>query len=239
MKPVHIKARPEDIADTVLVFGDPNRTKVVSQILDEPRLVNDYRGYLTYTGTWKGKTITFSTHGIGAPSAAIVFEELFMLGARTMIRVGTTGGFMKEMRNGDVVVVTGAGYKMGGTLGMYSKYCMPGVPDYILVSKIVEKVSEKRLRYWVGPVFSNDAFHMEEKEFISYLRSRGFISIEMECATLFALAQIRGYKAAAVLVISDVIPEGHPEEEEFAGLEELKDVFLKLTEAVLDAVVEL
>ena len=83
--PYHIKARPEDIAARIIVAGDPARVEQVSGMLKDAKLVNTNRGFITYTGYYKDVPITVATHGIGAPSAAIVFEELVMLGAKAVV----------------------------------------------------------------------------------------------------------------------------------------------------------
>jgi len=95
-KPLHILAKPEDIAPRVITSGDPARVKQLASYLEDARLVNENRGFLVYTGKYKGVDVTVATHMIGAPSAAIVFEELIMLGAKLIVRFGTCGGFLPE-----------------------------------------------------------------------------------------------------------------------------------------------
>ncbi len=89
--PIHLRVSPGDIAERVVIVGDPERARQLSGLLVGARLVNENRGLMTYTGRYNGIDITVATHGIGAPSAAIVIEELISMGARLIVRLGTTG----------------------------------------------------------------------------------------------------------------------------------------------------
>ncbi|WP_062662555.1 phosphorylase family protein [Aeropyrum camini] len=119
-KPVHLEAGPGDIAPLAVAVGDPGRAdRLASSLLEDARLVSSARGLRVYTGSFNGSEVTIATHGIGGPSAAIVFEELRMLGAEVMVRLGTSGGLSKDLRLGDVVVAAGAGCYWGAG-GAYS-----------------------------------------------------------------------------------------------------------------------
>jgi len=233
-KPLHILARPEDIAPRVIASGDPARVRQLSSLLEGARLVNENRGFLVYTGRWKGVDVTVATHGIGAPSASIVFEELIMLGARLIIRFGTCGGFLRDMRVGDFVIATGASYIPGGTLSTYTRGdCMAAVPDYEVLHRLVEKAEEYSLRYFLGPVISSDNFYAGI-DFLNGWVKRGMIAVDMEAASLMVLSRIRGVKAGAAFVISDVIGEAYAK---MATAEELRDAVDRASRAVLDAAV--
>ncbi len=203
--PFHIKAKKEDIAENVIAVGDPGRAKMLAELLDDARLVNEHRGFLIYTGTYKGKEITIATHGIGCPSAAIVFEELGMLGAKRIVRLGTTGGMKPEMEIGDVVVATGAVYPPGGCgVGMYlDGHCGPTAPDPVLSTRIMDELDKEDIKYYYGPVFSSDAFYAEDPGFAKKWSEKGVIAVEMEAAILFTLGWMRGWSTAAVLIVSD------------------------------------
>jgi len=205
-KPVHILAKPEDVAEKVVAAGDPDRVSILAKLLEKPRLVNEHRGFLAYTGYFEGEKITVVTHGIGAPSAAIVFEELLMLGARTIVRLGSCGSFHRDLKVGDVVVPEGAAYIEGGTIGMYlGKICYPAVPDFELTELIVSKLLEENISVKKGLVFSSDAFHAEE-DYIAKCMRQKMIAVEMECATLFILSRLKGFKSAsALIVVNDLL----------------------------------
>ena len=236
--PAHIRASKGDIAERVIVVGDPERARQISKMLEECRLVNDNRGLLVYTGKYKGTPITVATHGIGAPSAAIVFEELRMLGGKVMVRLGTCGGFLEEMNIGDIIVVTGAAYPIGGTIGMYIKgepVALAAVPSYDIVQALIEECKIRKVKYFVGPVFSSDAFYAEDPEFIEKWKSRGYLAVEMECATLFTLGLLRGFKTGALLIVSNNLAR---EEKEVKIASELREYVRVASSIVLEALVK-
>ncbi|BBD71835.1 5'-methylthioadenosine phosphorylase [Sulfodiicoccus acidiphilus] len=205
MNPVHILARREDVAPVALIAGDPGRVKKVATLLSEARIVNENRGFLTFTGYYNGSRVTVATHGIGGPSLAIVVEELYMLGVKTFVRLGTAGSLVEHLKVGDVIVATGASYLHGGTIGQYvgNSASISTSPEPILTSKIMKKLSDRGVQFAQGSVFSSDAFYAEDSSFVSRWASLGNIGVEMECATLFALGNMRGLKTAGILVVSD------------------------------------
>ncbi len=234
--PIHLAdASKGDIAENVIACGDPYRVELLQQLLEDSRVVNKHRGLLTVTGYYKGTRITLSTHGIGAASAAIVFEELHQLGAKRIVRLGTTGGIRKDTRLGDVVVATAAAYpEKGCALGQY----MPGLcgatgADPVLTSQIMQALKDHGVEYKYGPVFSSDAFYAESGELAEVLERYGIVSIEMEAAVLFALGWMRGFQTAAVLVVSDVL---HTKElsSVFLTTKELSEIFIKVAKAIMD-----
>lgn len=231
--PFHIKARPGDIAENVIAVGDPGRVKILSELLEDIRIVNENRGLLTVTGKYKDKPVTIATHGMGCPSAAIVFEELGMLGAKRIVRLGTTGGMRGDIEIGDIVVATGAAYPQGGCgIGMYlGGSCGPTAPDPILTTRISEELDKMGIRYYMGPVFSSDAFYAEDPEFARKWSKKGVIAVEMEAAILFVLGWMRGWSTAAVLVVSDNLLA---EKKYLATSEELKERIKQVARAILE-----
>jgi 5'-methylthioadenosine phosphorylase len=201
--PVHIRAKREDIAPLVVAAGDPARTEQLASMLKDARTVNTNRGFLTYTGYYNGRRVTASTHGIGGPSSAIVFEELHMLGAKSIVRLGTCGGLVKELSRGDFIVPTGAAHPGGFLRAYVPDGVLPPIPDTDLTAKLTEACRSEGVRFRSGVVFSSDAFHKEDPLHLETWMSRGAIGVEMECATLFTLAALRGFRAAALLVLSD------------------------------------
>lgn len=231
-EPQHLKVKRQDVADRAIVAGDPARVIQLSKMLEEAKLVNENRGFLTYTGRYEGVPVTIACHGVGGPSSAIVFEELFMLGTKLMVRLGTTGAFLKDMKIGDVVVPTGAAY-LGGTLKQYipDAYITP-VPSFDVTLELINSLKEEGLRFHIGPVFSSDAFYAEDPEFVNKWSSRGYISVEMECATLFGLGMLRGFKTGAVLLVSDNLVERTP----MVDAEYLKPYVERTGKAILKAI---
>jgi 5'-methylthioadenosine phosphorylase len=209
LKPQHIKARRGDVAKRAVISGDPARVVQLSGLLKDRRLVNENRGFLTYTGEYDGRSITVACHGIGGPSVAILVEELSMLGVRAIVRLGSCGGLLKPMRVGDMVIVTGAGYK-GGTLDQYFDRRITPEPNRRLTELLMASAKKRGARCYTGPVFSSDAFYAEGSDFTAVSAKKGYIAVEMECATLFGLGKLRGVKTASLLLVSDNITESAP-----------------------------
>ncbi|ACP39318.1 purine-nucleoside phosphorylase [Saccharolobus islandicus] len=232
MNPVHILAKKGEVAERVLIAGDPGRVRLLSSLLESPRLVNENRGFLVYTGKYNGETVSIATHGIGGPSIAIVLEELAMLGAKVFIRYGTTGALVPYINLGEYIIVTGASYNQGGLFYQYLRdnVCVASTPDFELTNKLLTSFSKKGLKYYVGNVFSSDAFYAEDEEFVKRWSSRGNIAVEMECATLFMLSKIKGWKSATVLVVSDNLAKGGV----WISKEDLEKSVMEGARAVLD-----
>ena len=205
MKPVHVLAKPEHIAERVLVAGDPGRIKKLSKLLENKVVANRHRGFLVCTGTYNGTRVTLATHGIGAPSAAIVLEELAMLGAKTFIRFGTAGALSPDISVGDYVIPTEASHVPGGnsTAQYFEKADFEATPDSGLAEKLAKAFTERNLRFHRGKIFSSDAFYAEEEGFAEKYFKTGNVAVEMECAMLFKLSRLRGWRSASALVISD------------------------------------
>lgn len=201
--PAHILARTGDIAETVITSGDPARTEQLAKILRDAKLVNSNRGFTIYTGRHGKQRMTVATHGIGGPSIAIVAEELRMLGAKTIVRFGTAGGLVPELNIGDFVIPRGAAYSKGSVLAYVEDDSLPAAPDSELTDQIVQASKKAGLKPHEGLVFSSDAFYTQGFASLQPWIKKGAIAVEMECATLFTLGLMRGFKAAALLVASN------------------------------------
>ena len=231
--PYHILARPEDIAEKVIVVGDPARVEQVSKLLENPKPVNLHRGFPVYTGTYGGVSVSVACHGIGGPSSAIVFEELRMLGAEIMVRLGTAGGLLPEMETGEIIIPDSAA--CSSTYGVLATYApgvhLPLAPNYEVIEALVQEARSRGLSFRVGAVISNDAFYAESREFAEEWRRRGVIAIEMECAALFGVARIRGFKAGAVLILSNNVVRETP----IVTAEKLQENVEKAAKIILEA----
>jgi len=231
--PAHIRARKGEVAELVVAVGDPARAKQIAKMLRGAKLVNSNRGLLTFTGTFNGRRVTVATHGLGGPSSAIVFEELRMLGARVIVRLGTVGAMVKDLRIGDLIVATGAACPEGSLRTYVPDGELPAVADLGLTSRLAEVCEGEGLRHSVGVVFSSDAFYAEDVAFVERWAARGVLGVEMECATLFTLGLLRGLKTASLLIVSDsLVRKG---EGETLPAERLESFVEKAASAVLEA----
>lgn len=205
--PVHLRAEPTDYADAVLVPGDPRRARYIAENFFDPgaRCVNEERGMLGFTGTFEGKPISVQSVGMGGPSAAIYYTELFQLGAKRLIRVGTAGGLGAGMRMGDTVVAVSATAddRTVAILTDDEPHAPTGTFD--LVALAVSLAREQGVRVHVGPVVTSALFYDQRVGMMQRWRERGHLAVEMEVSVLYTLAAIHRCEAAALMTISDMI----------------------------------
>jgi len=232
-QPVHLRAKPGEVARLVVTAGDPARVEQLAKLLRNARLVNTNRGFTAYTGIYAGRGVTVAAHGIGGPSSAVVFEELHMLGAKVIVRLGTAGGMIRELDRGDLVVPTGAAYNEGSLRMYVPDGMLPALPDLGLTVGILERCKAEGVKYLPGIVFSSDAFYAEDRAFVAKWSKRGVVAVEMECATLFTLGLLRGFKTASLLVVSDNLAPGS--QKAMAKPEELAASVDRGARIVLDA----
>lgn len=234
-QPYHILAKPGDIAERVVMGGDVKRIEMASSFLENPRVINTNRSYLAYTGKYKGRDVTIIAHGIGGPSIAIVIEELKMLGAKVMIRAGTSGGLRKEVPVGSAFIFEGAVYEMGGTPGAYipPPTVFPPVATPEIVIELEKACKENSLTCIRGIGASHDAFHTEHIIAQKWY-PLGIGAVEMECATLLTLARLRDIKAGCITAVIDNMET--VEKIDDKSREELEK---KVVKVALDAIVKM
>jgi len=205
----HIGAQYGEIAETVIMAGDPLRAKLMAErFLDNPVLYNEVRGMLGYTGTYKGKRVSVQGHGMGIPSIGIYSYELFnFYGVKTIIRVGSAGSMSPDLHIGDLVMAMGA-----CTNSHYAdQYQLPGtyapIADFGLLRAAVEKAEELGYRYKVGNIYSSDIFY-DERQGTPEWQKMGVLAVEMEAAALYMNAARCGAKALCICTISDSMVTG-------------------------------
>lgn len=214
--PLHIKAEPNEVAETTILVSEPGHSTAISKILESPKLVNENRGYLTYTGFYNGKAITVSAHGLGGPSTSIVVEELAQLGVKRMINIGTALSVSEALKPGDLLLPTAASYMPGGTIGEYvpqGYITLSATPSFELLLREYDALNAAGFKPITGPVFSNDVNFLEA-DIIEELKRLKVLAADMETATVLGLSLIRGINAAGVLIINGDIHGGPLLEEE-------------------------
>lgn len=244
MPQIHLRAEEGDYAPLVLLPGDPNRATRVAEMLDggleRTRLVNEHRKLLGYTGTWKGQPVSVQTSGIGTPSLSIVVEELFRLGARRLIRIGTCGGIGPGIRTGDIVVATAATPLDGATRTYLHGDPYAPAADFGLTRALVDAAEARGVDAHVGQVASVDVFYNADPDYASKWRGRGVLAFEMEAAALFYLCSReagagRDVKAGCILTVSDVLSEEVGTEETYMALADLEVATRRMVEVALEA----
>ena len=205
----HIGAKLGDIAETVIMAGDPLRVKFMAEnFLDNPVQFNNVRGMLGFTGSYKGKRVSVMGHGMGMPSIGIYTYELYnFYGVKTIIRVGSAGSIQYDLHVGDILVAMGA-----CTNSNYAcQYELPGtfapIADFALVRGAVETCERLGYRYKVGNVFSTDTFYSENAHHDKWI-NMGVLAVEMEIAALYMNAARSGNRALGICTISDHVLTG-------------------------------
>jgi purine-nucleoside phosphorylase len=237
MPQIHLRAEEGDYAPLVLLPGDPNRARRIAERFDEgsTRQVNDHRGLLGFTGTYRGTPVSVQTSGMGTPSISIVVEELLRLGARSLIRVGTCGGIAAGLKTGDLVIATGACPVDGATRTYLHGEAYAPVADFELTRALVDAASNEGVEARTGLVASVDVFYNPDDDYARRWRERGVLAFEMEASALFFLAARSGIRAACALTVSDVLSEEVTTEESYLPLEELDRAIDRMIRVALDA----
>ena len=206
----HIKATSCDFAKTVLMPGDPLRSKFVAEtFLESPTLVNNVRGIQGYTGTYKGVPVSVMASGMGMPSIGIYSYELFnFFGVENIIRIGSAGGLADDVQLRDIIIGMGActnsayqdQYKLNGNYAP--------IASFELLSRAVEEAKAIGVRYKVGNLLSSDVFYHADPEFNKGWYKMGVLGVEMEAAALYMNAAAAGKRALAICTVSDHIMRG-------------------------------
>ena len=220
----HIGAQYGEIAETVIMAGDPLRAKLMAErFLDDAVQFNNVRGMLGFTGTYKGKRISVMGHGMGMPSIGIYTYELFnFYGVKTIVRVGSAGAIQTDLHLGDLVIAQGA-----CTNSNYAaQYELPGtfapIGDFQLLRKAAEACDRMGYAYKVGNVLSSDVFYNENAHNDKW-SIMGVLAVEMEIAALYMNAARSGNRALAICTVSDHIITG-----EVTTAEERQNTFTKM-----------
>lgn len=207
---VHIGAKPGDIAETVLMPGDPYRAKWAAETyLSDVVCVNQVRGMLGFTGTWKGNRVTIHGSGMGMPSLSIYANELIRdFGAQTLIRIGSCGGMQDSVKVRDVIVAMTASSLSTPSSGMFKELNFAPCADWTLLKAAVDAAEAKGTPTHVGGIYSSDVFYDERPDLTEQMTRHGILGVEMEAAELYNLAARYGRRALAVLTVSDHLLTG-------------------------------
>jgi purine-nucleoside phosphorylase len=231
----HIGAEPGDIAERVLLPGDPLRAKwIADTYLDDARCYSTVRNMLGFTGTYHGVPVSVQGSGMGMPSASIYAHELINeYGVRALIRVGSCGALSDTLQLRDVIAAIGS-----STDSAMNRFRFDGLIDYApvcdfdLLRTAVDKAQARGVPMKVGPILAADAFYTDRPDLYDRLAEYGVLAVEMESAALYTIAARYGARALTVLTVSDHIKTG-----ERTTAQEREQTFGQMVEIALDTIV--
>lgn len=226
----HIGAKPGEIAEAVLLPGDPYRARWAAEtFLEGAVCVNQVRGMLGFTGTWKGNRVTIHGSGMGMPSLSIYANELISdYGARTLIRIGSAGAMQEAVKIRDVVIAMTSSTLSTPSSGFFREMRFAPCADYGLLEGAVATARARGVPFHVGGIHSSDVFYDERPDFNDALKRHGVLAVEMEAAELYTVAARHGVRALAILTISDhlVTHEALPAEDRERSFGDMVEIAL-------------
>ncbi len=208
----HTKLEIGTVSPAVLVCGDVVRAEMVAAQLLDVQLLAEWREYRSYQGSYNGRIITVTSHGIGAPGAAIAFEELIAAGAKQIIRVGSCGSLQSDIHSGDLIVATAAVQNTG-----YGRETVPdgfpAVADVDLTLALRTAATKKGISVRSGIILTRDNFYAGIKTNAvpdyQQLSAANVLAVEMECAALFVVGALRNVQTGAILAVDgNVLEQG-------------------------------
>ena len=228
---VHIEAKKGEIADTILLPGDPLRAKwIANTFFENPKRFNNVRGMLGYTGTYKGKAISTMGTGMGVPSIAIYANELITeYGVKNLIRVGSAGSYQKEVKLRDIVLAMAASTTSGINKLRFNGADFAPTANFGLFEKAVEIAKTKNISLKGGNVLTSDEFYADDIDFYKKWAKFGILCVEMETASLYTVAAKHQVNALSILTISDSLVTG-----ERTTSEERETTFKEMIEIALE-----
>ena len=202
---IHIGAKPGEIAETVLMPGDPYRAKWAAEtFLQDVVCINQVRGMLGFTGTWNGHRVTIQGSGMGMPSLSIYANELIRdYGAKSLIRIGSAGAMQHHVKVRDIVIAMTASTISTPSRGFFKELSFAPCADFGLLEKAVAAARAKGTPTHVGGIYSADVFYDERPDLNEMMTRHGVLAVEMEAAELYTVAARHGIRALAVLTVSD------------------------------------
>ncbi len=229
---IHIGAKSGDIAETVLLPGDPYRAKWAAKTyLSNPKMVNNVRGMLGFTGIYRGEQVTIQGSGMGMPSLSIYVNELIRdYDAKTLIRIGSCGGMQPQVKIRDIILAMTASALSTPSSSIFKELNFAPCADYGLLSAAATAAAHKGSTTHVGGIYSSDAFYDERSDLNEQMTRHGLLAVEMEAAELYNLAARYSRRALAVLTVSDHLQTG-----EALPAEQREKSFGNMVEIALEA----
>ena len=232
---VHIAAKNGEIADTVLLPGDPKRAKWIAEnFLENAVCYTDIRGMLGFTGTYKGKRISVQGTGMGIPSMSIYITELMKdYGVKTLIRVGSAGSYQEDVKIRDIVVALSTSTDSNINNRRFKGASFAPTVNFDLLSKVLKTAEEKNIKIKAGNILTSDEFYNDDPTYFKEWAEFGVLAVEMETAALYTLASKYKAKALSILTISDSLISP-----EITSSEEREKTFNEMIELALETAIK-
>lgn len=232
---VHIAAKNGEIADTVLLPGDPKRAKWIAEnFLENAVCYTDIRGMLGFTGTYKGKRISVQGTGMGIPSMSIYITELMKdYGVKTLIRVGSAGSYQEDIKIRDIVVALSTSTDSNINNRRFKGASFAPTVNFDLLSKVLKTAEEKNIKIKAGNILTSDEFYNDDPTYFKKWAEFGVLAVEMETAALYTLASKYKAKALSILTISDSLVSP-----EITSSEEREKTFNEMIELALETAIK-
>ncbi len=207
---VHIEAKKGEIAETILLPGDPLRAKWIAEtFLENPVCFNKVRGMLGFTGTYQGKRVSVMGTGMGVPSISIYSHELINeYGVKNLIRVGSAGSYQADIKIRDIVLAMAASSNSGINELRFGGADFAPTASFELFQKAIEAAKAKDIKVKAGNIFTSDEFYEDDFESYKKWSKFGVLCVEMESAGLYTVAAKYNVNALSILTISDSLVTG-------------------------------
>jgi purine-nucleoside phosphorylase len=207
---IHIGAKKGDIAETVLLPGDPLRAKWIAEtFLEDVICYNEVRGMLGYTGTYKGKRVSVQGTGMGIPSALIYANELItQFGVQNLIRVGSAGSYQKEVKIRDIILAMAGSTTSGINAQRFHGASYAPTANFELFKKAISEAESRNIPIKAGNVLSSDEFYTDNFNDYKHWAEFGVLCVEMETAGIYTAAAKHNVNALSILTISDSLVTG-------------------------------
>lgn len=228
---IHIGAKKGDVAETVLLPGDPLRAKFIAEkYLENVTCYNTVRNMLGFTGEYKGQRVSVQGSGMGIPSASIYFTELIKdFGAKQLIRLGTAGSYQADVHVRDVVFALSASTNSSLNRARFNGADYAPTVSFGLLMKAMDAAKQKGVPFKAGNILSSDIFYDDDPQFYKKWAAFGVLAVEMETAALYTIAAQYGVQALSILTISDSLVTG-----ESTTAEERQTSFTQMEEIALE-----
>ena len=233
---IHIGAKAGDIAETVLLPGDPKRAKWIAEnYLENLFCYTDIRGMLGFTGVYKGKKVSIQGTGMGIPSISIYITELMKdYGVKNLIRVGSAGSYQKDVKVRDVVIAMSTSTDSNINNRRFNGANFSPTANFELFKTALKVAEEKNIKIKAGNVLTSDEFYNDNSDYYKKWADFGVLAVEMETAGLYTLAAKYKTRALSILTISDSLVSP-----EITSAEEREKTFSEMIELALETAIRI